>query len=55
MKDDTLNTKGGINQLKLIDVLKNIKSNYILKKIFNNFKRKKLLDFIKYNKYIMKE
>ena len=43
-----------INQIKLIDKLKNIKSKFILEKIFNNFKKKKLLDFIKYNKKLKK-
>ena len=40
-----------MNEIKPINKLQNIKSNYILKKIIDNLKENKLLEIIKYNKY----
>ena len=40
------------NQVKIKDILKNVKADYFLQKIFSNLERKKLLDIIKYNKII---
>ena len=42
--------KEKIKQIKSIDYLENIKSNYFLQRIFNTLKRNKLLEIIKHNK-----
>ena len=50
----SFNEERKLNQIKLKDVLKDVKSNYILKKIFYNLTKGKFLNIIKYNKKIKK-
>ena len=42
------------NQIKLKNIYKKLKNNYILRKIFNNLERRRTLDIIKYNKNMKK-
>ena len=41
-----------INQIKVNDLLSNIKSKYIVYKIFEHLKKSRYLEIIKYNKKI---
>ena len=41
-----------LKQIKLKDILGNIKSKYILQKILNNLEMKKVFNIVKYNKNI---
>ena len=50
MDSKNISNNEKLNQVKLKDILDNIKSVYFLEKIFDNMKKNKSLEIIKYIK-----